>query len=115
MRTLNITNDDLQLNTQGNLGVATDLEGLRQKIVQKLRFFRGDWFLNSQEGIPYYQNILVKPSDAGFVTSILNNAITEEVEVTGLGAVTSSLDPVTREFFYSVQVQTIFGTMGVEL
>jgi len=114
VKTLNISDDgNLTIDASGNLEVATDLEGLRQKLIQKLRFFRGEWFLDVIDGTPYFQEILTKPINMGLVTSILNNRIMSEPEVTGLGAVDSNLDPITRRFTYKANVITIFGETQV--
>ena len=111
-KTLNFVNDDIEL-IGGNFTTVTDLEGLRQKIDQKLQFFHGEWFLNATEGIPYFEEILVKPADAGLVASIFNNVILSEAEVTGIRDVEADLDASTRTFTYRAKIETIFGDTEV--
>lgn len=114
-KTLNFTDSDLQLDKVGNLSAITGIESLRQKIEQSLQYFKGEWFLNQNTGVPYFQDILVKPADAGLVASIFNSVILLEQEVTGLGTVESDLDPVTRVFTYRAQVQTVFGQTEINV
>jgi len=111
-KTINFTDGDIQL-VDGNFTTAVDLEGLRQKIIQKLQFFISEWFLDNTDGIPYFQDVLVKPADTGLVASIFNAVILDEVEVTSVGEVEADLDPNTRVFTYRAQIQTIFGDMEV--
>ncbi len=56
---------DLALDEAGLEVVHTSLaDEVAQRLNVRLRFFRGEWFLNLLEGTPYYQQILVKaPSD----------------------------------------------------
>ena len=56
---------DLALDDAGLEVVHTSLaDEVAQRLGVRLRFFRGDWFLNLLEGTPYYQYVLVKsPSD----------------------------------------------------
>ncbi len=115
VKTLDVSTGDIAIDANGNLALANSIEGLRQKVIQKLLFFQGEWFLDVQDGIPYLQDILTRPVDAGMVASIFNSAILEEVEVTGLGNVSSSLNPNTRRFSYNAIVNTIFGDMEINV
>lgn len=99
----------------GNLVIANELEGLRQKLISRLYLFRGTWFLDTSEGVPYFESVLVKPIDPGFITSIFNTEILKEPEVTGLGQVDITFDRNTREFTYSAVVKTIHGETSVEV
>lgn len=99
----------------GNLTVADNLEGLRQKVVARLNIFRAEWFLDVTEGVPYFEQVLTKPVDIGLITALFNTEIQKEPEVTGLGNVNVNLDPQTRHFTYAATVHTIFGDMAVEV
>ena len=115
VRTLTVVNDDLSLDENGNLSVSTGLEGLRQKVIQKFRLFRGEWFLDTNAGLPYEQEILVRQVDVGLVSTMFNNTLLSEPEITNVTEFTSNLDPNTRLFTYTARVQTIFGEMEVTL
>jgi len=112
-RTLSLRDGDIHLDDQGNLSTVSGIEALRQKILQKLRFFQGEWFLNINEGVPYFQQIFARPIDAGLAASIFNNEILEEEEVTGLKNVSANLDPITREFRYNAIVESVFGIINI--
>jgi len=105
MRTLDA---DFTLDASGNLAALEGIEALRQKIVRKLRHFQGEWFLDTESGVPYFQEIFERPISSGLVASILNQEIVEESEVVALGEVSATLDPATRAFSYTAQVYTVY-------
>ena len=104
-----------EVGANGNLVIANELEGLRQKLISRLYLFRGTWFLDITEGVPYFEEVLVKPIDPGFITSLFNTEILKETDVTGLGQVDFTFDRNTRHFTYSAVVKTTFGETSVEV
>lgn len=55
-----------------------------QDILQTLRYFLGEWFLNTTEGLPWFQEIMVKNPDLSKIETILMNAILGRPGVTQL-------------------------------
>ncbi len=115
VRTLGTIDDDLALDANGNMQVVTELEGLRQKVQQKLRLWRGEWFLDTRAGVPYEQDILIRGVDPGLVTSLLNAQILAEPEVREIVEVSADLDRDTRVYTYTARVASIFGEMEISL
>lgn len=73
---LDITGDmDL---TNFDFSLITSTDELAQRILIKLRTYKGELFHNTLFGIPYYQDILGKNRDLGTIESILKQAIVEE-------------------------------------
>lgn len=108
MRTLKFP---LELDGNGELILITGLAALRQKIDQRLALFKDTWFLNTNRGVPYLQEIIKKPVDPGLVASILNAEILKETEVLSVGAVSADLDRETRKFTYGATITTIYGIL----
>lgn len=48
---------------------------VRQRIMARLRFFKGEWFLDTRLGIPYFQNVLVKSPNLPAIGAMLRRAI----------------------------------------
>lgn len=46
-----------------------------QKTIVLLKFIRGEWFLNTEEGIPYFTQVLVHNPDSKAIVSLLRKAI----------------------------------------
>lgn len=69
---------------------------LAQHLLIRLRFFKGEFFLNEDIGMPYYQKILVKNPDFTAVRAIFRKAILNTPGIAGLQAFSFSLDSATR-------------------
>lgn len=83
-----------------------------QNILQNLRLFYGEWFMDLEAGVPYYQQIMVKNPLLSNVDVILQNAILNTPGVQLLTQYSSSLNQTLRTLSVSFQVQTISGTVS---
>lgn len=94
------------------LQLVTGAAYTRQSIGIRLRFFLGEWFLDTSQGIPYYQNILKKLPAKGKaqVDSIFIDAILGAPTVNSLLSFTSTL----QNRVYSAQwvANTDFGEVN---
>ncbi len=88
--------------------ILSDLDALRQRIAQRLRFPRGTWQLNPTLGT---DSILGHQAALPLVKVILADAIRDEggAEVTGVPTITTSLDHDTRIMRYQATIPTIYG------
>lgn len=82
---LEFTDNDLRL-------TETESESLAQRLKIKLLTFRGEWFLNTQEGIPYYQRIFRKNTPKETIDAVFKQAILSEPEVIQLNEFNSSIN-----------------------
>jgi len=69
--------DDLFLDDNGQLAWTIGAEAIAQHIRIRLRFFKGEWFLDPDEGIPYFQEVFKKQTGRDRVEKILRKAITD--------------------------------------
>ena len=111
MRTLSATPpatgegpDDLDLR------VVDQLEALRQRVVQRLRFRAGTWALDTRRGTDSVLGHGITPELAG---AIISRAIRDEGgdEVTDVTDVVVGLDHDTRVATYQARVSSIYGEM----
>ena len=65
---------DLMVDT-GDLVIIKDDAAIRQSVLQRLRTFFGEWFLDTSVGLPYYQNILVKNPNLDLVQALVKNVV----------------------------------------
>lgn len=77
-----------------------------------MRFFRGEWFLNAEEGVPYLSDLLGDRLDIGLVESVIRNQILAVEDVTGVSNVT--VTESHRVFRFGATVSTLFGSMELE-
>lgn len=80
---------DFALDSDGDLGVAHgDLalvarrSAVAQGIAIRLRFFRGEYWLDEAIGVPYLEEVLIKQPNATLVRERLREAIADTPDVT---------------------------------
>ena len=97
-----LTNDpdaspqDIQISSQRQVVIARGAEDIRQRVIERLRHWRGEWFLDRDSGMPYLEAILQRPVNAVLASSAIRSQIRSVNGVTGVRNVSSSLDPITR-------------------
>jgi hypothetical protein len=52
-----------------------DEDVIRQRITARLHFFRGEWFLDLLEGIPYFRDVLKKNPDRFIISALIKRTI----------------------------------------
>lgn len=108
-RDLVLVNGDLVLTADANpLGTNPVL----QDITQRLRFFQGEWFLDTSQGVPYFQEILVKDPELGRIDAILQNIILSVPGVLQLASYKSSVDTSRRILSLAFVAVTQLGTVS---
>ena len=124
MITLSIKEDhDTFLDASGNVAVVDGAESLRQRLLERMEFFLGEWFLNELLGVPYFQRILQSDVDINIVSNIITNEISKDAEVIRVQSPVLSenqsqhpiinFDSTTREFTYSASIINIFSTFNL--
>lgn len=99
---------DLKLNTFGELDLSTDdlvfisgADAVAQHLKIRLRFVRGEWFLDQRVGIPYYSQIWVKNPNLAAIQSVFRRAIVTTPGVEALERIDQQFDAATRELSLS--------------
>lgn len=67
-----------------------------QKCLEILQFFKGEWFLNSEEGVPYFQRIFIKNPDSRAILSIFRKALMLVPQAATVSELKFELDNATR-------------------
>lgn len=103
---------DLELTPAGRLFMRTTLaDRVHQRLLARLRFFRGEWFLNLDAGMPYFQHILVKAPDLRLLKSIYTQAIRGVGGVREVLDVALTFDPRERRLSVSFRAELTDGTV----
>lgn len=76
--------------------MVTGRDAIAQRLGIRLKFFRGDWFLNALEGVPYHEFILPKRASPGIRRAVFQRAIAELRGVKQVLALDVQIDPRTR-------------------
>lgn len=79
-----------------------------QNITIRLKLIQGEWFLNTQLGVPWFEKIFVKNPDLSAIDIIIKSVISETPEVTGIVAYSSQILRASRKIKITVIATTIY-------
>lgn len=112
---------DFQLDDDGDLLIDSDiyftsgLAAVAQGIQIRLKSSRGEWFLDIEDGVPYYQDILGQKFNEIKIRTAFRDAILAAPGVNELTTLEVEFDRQTRELDVSWKVVTTFGVTEDEL
>lgn len=101
---LEIKNSDLQLTTSD--------DAVRQHLQQRLRTFLGEWFLDLDVGVPYFQDILVKNPNINQIDGILKTKILTMPGVVELLSFTMDFDQSARSLSIEAEYTSFSGEIN---
>ena len=104
---------DLRVTPRGDLEIVSEREDVRQRVIERLRFWFGQWFLRVQEGIPYRNEVFTRPISAGLAATLVTEQIRAVEGVTGVSGVTARIEPEDRRLVYQATVHTADGPVAV--
>lgn len=100
----------------GQCPVVTDpVERVMQRLKIKLLTFKGEWFHNTEYGVPYWQEVLGKRVSKSRVDIVLQEAILEEPGVVEIVSFSSSLEKRSYSLEVRIRVRGETGTSVVPL
>ena len=92
-------------------GNNTDAEIL-QRLRVRLKFFKGEWFLNTDHGLPYFQDILgSKDLDINIIESIFREQILQVKGVREIIETSIDYNHSERTIIYSINIISINNTV----
>lgn len=107
-------NGDLYVGPNG-LEFVSGLEGVGQLVVIAIRMFLGEWFLNLDKGMPWFQEILGQKDAEDTLRRRLAETALGVPGVTAIISLTVELDGSTRRASGSMVVRTVFGDTPPDL
>lgn len=99
---------DLEV-TAFDLSIVNDIDAIVQDIKVRLWFFRGEWFLDTDAGVPYFADILVKNPNIQNVDAIIKTTIVDTDGVNEITDYESEFDSALRRLTVTFSVNTIAG------
>ena len=106
------TNHDL-LVTGIDLVLVDGAEQVRQQLLIKLKLWRGEWFLDTEFGTPYLQQILGKQLTMSGAIVALRKSILEVQGVTQITSFDYQFDRANRTIKVQFTVNTPYGIVEV--
>lgn len=95
----------------GDWAFALDREGIQQRISQVLKTIAGEWFLDLDFGLPYFEQVLVKNPNLPSVQDLFRRALLSVKGVSSVERLTLSLDTTQRTLTVSWVVLTDLGLL----
>ena len=99
---LKLVNKNLTFTTKTDVYVA-------QKVRTKLKMFRGEWYLNINEGIPYREEVFIKNPNLGLIEDIFKITILSIPEISELLSFTLIYDVNFRKLTINFNAKLING------
>lgn len=107
---LNETTKDLDI-IGGDLVLTKDQAAIRQHLEQRLQSFRGEWFLDLDSGVPYFQDILLKSPNPMTMDGAFKKCILETPGVLELTSFFLEFVSAQRQLKLTFSVDTINGSV----
>lgn len=111
MLKLDETTHDLFVDNFQFKEITLKTEDLGQRLKILLLMYKGEWFLDEEYGIPYYQEVFVKGTTKEDLDNIFKVAIASERDVDELLTYSSTYTGSTRVFTVDAKIRTTEGTV----
>jgi len=100
---------DIFLDETGNLAMTHDAEAVAQHAKQRIMTFEGEWFLNSNVGVPWLSDIFAQAFDSTLSEAIIKSTIQKTDGVTEIVSFSVNFGRTIRNLKSSgIVVQTIY-------
>lgn len=96
---------------RGIADMARDDEATAQAVKTRLLLLKGEWFLDTEAGVPYLQQIAVKPANLPLAEAIIKQTILETEGVEALRSFGMTFDRDTRRLTIQATVTNIYGSV----
>lgn len=99
----------------GDLVPAAGAEAVAQSLRMRLSMFRGEWFLDLDAGVPYFETVLVKNPNMTAIRAVFRSEILATPGVLGLLSLSLNYVAADRSLRVDFAVSTAFGALNARL
>lgn len=82
-----------------------------QRIRVRFRFFRSEWFLDTRQGIPYREQILIKNPNPVVISFIFRRVLVSTPGVASVTSFTATIDNEARRLVATFDAKLVDGTV----
>ena len=97
-----------------NIQVVSEATCVRQRLLTKLRLFRGEYRFDITQGVDYFEEVNVKSPNLSRVASIFKAIINEDPEIVALTSFSLQVESTTRELKIAFTAKTNAGPISAE-
>lgn len=105
---MDMTSGDLVLR-EGDILLIDNAERVAQQILITLRFWLGEWFLNTKDGVPYLEYVLVKSPNLLHIRQIFTEAMEKVDGVKRVEEMNLAFDVKNRSLRVDYEASTDYG------
>lgn len=87
-------------------------EAVAQSVLTRLRLWKSEWYLDTEEGTPYMTDVLGKGTESSSVAA-LQSRVLDTPGVRSILEIHATQDPETRQASFSMTLDTIYGEVTV--
>lgn len=107
MKTLGAKDSDI------DFSMLDGLQSAVQRVTQRLRFWRGEWYIDAAEGVPYIADVLGHDVNIELAKQAITAQIRTVPDIIDVSDATIDVDVATRTLHYSARLTTRFGTAEI--
>jgi hypothetical protein len=101
--------NDVFLEEDGNLAFVYDAEAVGQHGRQRLKTFRGEWFLDTTAGVPWLDQLMGKRFNPALGEALVKAELLETDGITGISSFSVSFDNARRNLIIrEIEVTTTY-------
>jgi hypothetical protein len=102
---------DLDIST-GNLVVSTDVaQNAAWKLANRFSFFKGEWFVDTRQGLPFVQYVLVANPNLRLISDLYSSVIRSIPSIAAVQSLNLDYQPGARTLSLSFQATTNDGAV----
>lgn len=95
----------------GDLVQVSGIDAIAQAVRQHLSFFKGEWFLDEEEGLPYFEEVLVKNPNLAAIQDVFRKEILSIAGILEVQSLTLAYVGATRTLKVSFRASTDLGEL----
>ncbi len=95
----------------GDLVIVEGLAAIGQHVAMRLRSYKGEWFLDQNAGVPYFQEVLEKGTPAARIRAIFQRIILETDGIISVNSMTLDYDASARTLVVDFAATTTLGPL----
>jgi hypothetical protein len=107
---LNLATNDL-IFSNGDILLVKGLPAVQQQLSLTLKTFLGEWFLDEQIGVPYFQQIFVKRPSVTLIETVFRSAILACPGIAEIDSLKFTLNRESREGRVDFKARTDWGEL----
>jgi hypothetical protein len=98
---------DVYLDNTGNLVLARKAEAVGQHVRERLMTYAHEWFLNTDIGVPWLDEIMAQQFNPGLAEAVLKGEVLDTDGVTEIVTFSVNFNKIRRDLMYrDIQVRT---------